>query len=487
MKYRRFAAGSALVLGILLVLGIWGYQVYRKSVRVCQSIFSPQMSTQVAVNELRWWWKPASLVIPRLPVFGNTPLTDGVHALQAANEAILNLPTLLGFTTTRHYVVLFQNNMELRPTGGFLGSYAEIWMKEGKISDIRIQDIYVPDGQIKGYVKEPEPIKKYLFNEEHPGWRLRDSNWSPDFPEAVKAVNWFFKEGGLESIDGMVAINLLPIIHILKVTGDISLSDYGGLVISADSFYQEAQRHAEENFFPGSTQKGNFLSNVGKQLLYTLTSRAELMPRLLPILFTNFREKQIFIFIPDVLGKAWQQLGWDGRLRDYSDDYLMLVEANVGMSKANCCIDRTLTDDISIHSQVIDHHLTLTYTNHNPVTPQPPISWGGGYKNYLRVLMPSTASVAAVLVNNSQLSSTDIDEELIGDKKSIGFLVLTEGGQQSMVQVHYSIPSKKNRTYSLLFQKQSGIVGWPATITISQNGVSRRYAEKLLQHDHYFY
>ncbi len=472
---------------IFLMIGVWGYQIYRKSVRVCESIFSTHISTTAAVQDLQQWWQPATYIIPHLPVLTHTPLVDVIYSLQAVNDTIIHLPILLGLTTPRHYVVLFQNNMELRPTGGFLGSYAEMWMKEGKIADITIQDIYVPDGQIKGYVKEPEPIKKYLFNEEHPGWRLRDSNWSPDFPEAVKAINWFFKEGGLKSIDGMVAINLVPITDILTVTGNITLADYGGLVISTDSFYQEAQRHAEENFFPGSTQKGNFLSNVGKQLLYTLTSRTELIPQLLPALITNLREKHILMFIPDVLGDGWQQLGWDGRLRDYSSDYLMIVEANVGMSKANCCIDRTLTDDIQINSDTVKHHITIRYNNRNPVTPQPPIAWGGGYKNYMRLIVPKTASVAAVFVNNIPITSTDIDEELIGNKKSIGFLVLTEGGQQGTVQLMYSLPLQKSPTYSLLFQKQSGIEGWPAKITITQNGVSRIYKEDSLQHDKYFY
>ncbi len=482
----RLIIVSVIILLLFVTLGIWGIQVYRQGMRVSRSVFIAQGTTGSAINGLQWWWKPASLLIQKLPASSTGFLADQINSLKALDEVIVHLQTLLGSQSSRHYAVLFQNNMELRPTGGFLGSYAEIWMNQGKMSDIKIQDIYVPDGQIKGYVKEPEPIKKYLFNEEHPGWRLRDSNWSPDFPEAVKAINWFFKEGEIATMDGMIAINLYPITDILRVTGPIILPDYENLEITADTFYQEAQRHAEENFFPGSTQKSNFLSSVGKQLLFTITSHPDVIPRLIPVIMSHLQQKHISVFIPDALENGWQQLGWDGRLREFVSDYLMVVEANVGMSKANCCVDRTLTDDIRVDSAAIGHHISLQYVNHNPVTPQPPISWGGGYKNYLRFIIPSTASVSAVMVNNLSIPTDDIDEELIGDKKSVGFLVLTEGGQQSQVQLWYTLPFKQ-QSYSLLFQKQSGISGWPMTITVTQNGVSRIYKEKFVQRDRYFY
>jgi len=45
---------------------------------------------------------------------------------------------ILGFEGTRNYLLLFQNNMELRPGGGFIGSYGMLGIENGKIDNFKI-------------------------------------------------------------------------------------------------------------------------------------------------------------------------------------------------------------------------------------------------------------------------------------------------------------------------------------------------------------
>lgn len=387
--------------------------------------------------------------------------------LPLADEVVTHLPYLLGMDSKRHYLVLFQNNMELRPTGGFMGSFGEIWLDKGKLS-LQIQDIYVPDGQIKGYVEEPGPIRKYLFNNNHPGWRLRDANWHPDFPKATEAISWFMGEGGLDPFDGYVAINLFLISDMLHVTGPMNLIDYD-LTVSPDNFYLEAQKHAEMGFFPGSTQKGDFLRTVGFSLLTYIQQQPKLLAKMLPILIKQLEEKHLMVYVPKAEMSLWQEKGYDGGLLQPRVDYLSINEANVGITKANCCIDRNLVDEITLSNDLITHNVTLTYVNHNPPKPEPPLKWGGGYKNYMRIMLPKTVTMEYIHVNGKLLPPNQVDIEEFDDHSAAGFLVLTEGGMSSEVTLKYSVPRTDPAVpYSMLFQKQSGVEVWPMKIRIRE-------------------
>lgn len=451
---------GAIGIGIA-VLGIvffgWAVWLYQSSTRLLAAVLNRDESTAMRlIGQVQFGWKPASWLITALPA------TNATLPVKAVSELIPNLDILLGVTTPRSYVILLENNMELRPTGGFMGSYAVVKTHRGVLSSITVEDIYTPDGQIKGYVPEPEAIKKYLFNNEHPGWRLRDANWHPDFVESAKAIEWFLSEGGVSAPDGFGAITLNPLISVLRQTGPLALADYGGLKIDADNFYAEAQNHAEADFFPGSTQKRDFLTSLSKQLLFTITNQPEVTSKLMPVFWRALAHKELLLYIPDVTGPSWRLLGWDGSLRTSQSDYLMINEANVGSTKANCCIVRTLEDRIEPFEDGIHHTLTLWYRNENPAAPQPPYFWGGGYKNYLRIIVPQSSWLATVTINDVLVEPSAIDEEVLKDKKAFGFLVLIQGGESATVQIRYTVPIDAKR-YALLFQKQTGIREWPAT------------------------
>jgi len=69
--------------------------------------------------------------------------------------------------------------MELRPTGGFIGSFGLLNFENGKLGNLNVNDIYAIDGQLKGHVAPPDELLHFLGQ---PNWYMRDSNWSPDFP-----------------------------------------------------------------------------------------------------------------------------------------------------------------------------------------------------------------------------------------------------------------------------------------------------------------
>ena len=109
------------------------------------------------------------------------PLLDSYLALSE------RLPAMLGWDGPRRYLVLTQNPAELRPTGGYTGSYGIIAFDRGKITERTFQDVFLLDLPWDyPFVKPPTELANYLLGPKQP-WQLADANWSPDFPTSAQA------------------------------------------------------------------------------------------------------------------------------------------------------------------------------------------------------------------------------------------------------------------------------------------------------------
>lgn len=141
--------------------------------------------------------------------------------LYKANSSLDSLITLLSSENRRHILILFQNPAEIRPGGGFLGSYADVAIKDGQIQGIDVRDIYDPDGQLFQKIVPPYQLQTISEN-----WGARDANWFFDFPTSAKTVSNFlelskmYEENGV-TFDGVIAINIPVIQSLLEVTGPI--------------------------------------------------------------------------------------------------------------------------------------------------------------------------------------------------------------------------------------------------------------------------
>lgn len=374
------------------------------------------------------------------------------------------LPRLVAEGEHKEYLVLLQNNMELRPTGGFLGSYARVSFTDGYLDSVKVEDIYVPDGQLPGYVEPPAPIKQYLNSN---GWLLRDSNWNPDFSQAAPVIEWFFKQGKEPEADGVVAVNLFVAQDLMRAVGPIYLADYQETV-TAENLFAKAEVHSEVDFFPGSTQKRDFLSLVAKQLMEKVKAanwRTQI--KIVRAIRDSWRRKHILVWMKDnQITQVVRRFNWDGKLVSDDGDYLMLVEANLGVNKTNCCLERKINQKVTLAADgQLQEELTINYKNNNPVTPNPPKFWGGGYKNYLRVYLPKAVQLGSVKINQALLQLNEVDQERVGDFLVVGFLVEVGGGEAGEVTVNYRQPVKDAKVYRLKVQKQSGTSDDPYSLT----------------------
>jgi len=346
------------------------------------------------------------------------------------------------------YIVLLQNNTELRASGGFMGSFVKLKTQNSKLKTMEVEDIYQPDGQVVGYVEPPAPIKKaFPFG----SWKLRDANWDVDFSVAGEQIAWFLEQGG-EKVDGIIAVNLSFVNLLLGYLGEIKTVTYDERV-TAQNLAQLAQTYSEVN-----KEKRDFLGAVGAALFERIKTIGPIgQMRLIGLVYKELQKGQILVWMKDQeLASSVQRLGWDGGLGNYGGDYLYIVESNLGANKANCCVTRSVKQTVNSLSQSLRERLTIKWENSSQFeNPQPPVFWGGNYINYVRVVIPAAAQV-------KDAEKYDIEER--GRFKIVGFWVTVPAGGEATVQLEYKSVRAGER--EMLVRRQPGIESFPYKLVV---------------------
>lgn len=358
------------------------------------------------------------------------------------------IPDVLGANKNTTYLVLFQNNLELRPTGGFIGSYGLVTFEKGRLSDMIISDVYSIDSQLKGHIEPPDVLKEQLGIT---SWYLRDSNWDPDFTESAKRAEWFLDKEIGKSVNGVIAVNLDPIKELLSFTGPIFLSDLNE-EISTTNFYDKAQEEVNNNSFLTDSRKTSFLTPLTRNILSDF-SKTDTKRRfeMLRILYHNFESKDIQVFLHnEKVQKFFSESNWDGSINsnrcatDCYQDLVGLVEANVGQNRANQFIKRNVAVEVSIINGKIVRNLKFDIINTANASLGPP----GKYKVYLRLLIPKEVNIITGKVEQ-------VIEVLPGESKSAEFV--WESAMPSGID--------KDKYY-LHYRKQSGIEPHHFSLTV---------------------
>lgn len=395
---------------------------------------------------------------------------------EQAREIIDVTPEILGARQRRTYLVLFQNNMEIRPTGGFIGSFGLITFEKGRLLDFEIQDVYSADGQLRGHVEPPAKLGEFLGLS---GWYLRDSNWDPNFPTSARRAEWFLEKEIGRSVDGVIGVDLFTLEKILEQVGEVYLPDYDEK-ISSKNFFERAQYHIEAGFFPGSTGKKDYLGTVADALFEEIKSRQKnLMAKIATSLYLSLEGKDILVYLhfPQAAGVI-SQLGWDGAIGGVDctkawpekcfPDFLMLVEANVGINKANFWMKREIRHEIEINKEgKVAKKTVIDYENRSPNDIFP----AGRYKNYLRIFTPLGSTLDEVkIIQGTEEKEPKVDQQDEHKKTVFGFLVEVPVGERRRVEIDFSLPEDQTFSegnYVFLWQKQPGAFADPVSVKIS--------------------
>ncbi|MEK7559041.1 MAG: DUF4012 domain-containing protein [Patescibacteria group bacterium] len=398
------------------------------------------------------------------------------------------------------YLVLFQNNMELRPGGGFIGSYGILSLDRGKLMDFSIHDVYDADGQLKVHVEPPYAIRRYLPSVH---LYLRDSNFNVDFTESAStAANFLFLETG-QKADGVIGVDVSFVKELISALGEINVPEYNEK-INEHNFFKVTESHVEKNFFPSSTQKKDFLGALFTAIKNNLSERKNIpYPQILKALFTAIEEKHVlFAFSDNNIQKSFSANGWSSRLDDYRDssqinDFLGINEANLGVNKANFFVGRSLRYELNIKDDgSLSSSAILNLRNDSNAWP------GGDYKTYVRIITPQGSSLTSIIIDGqTQKITSAITDPLIYEKKGFkppaglevekyeengktiyGILTIVPQGKSKKIVFNYTLSRKISlksplSIYSLKLFKQPGtenypfdfIASYPPSVTVSSS------------------
>lgn len=404
-----------------------------------------------------------------------TLVVDGKPMLEAA-------PYLVGRGVERKYLVVFQNDKELRPTGGFMTGYSIITVKDGKVEPVRSDDIYNIDKRYKAHIKAPQPFLDRIKvpYSANPNWRLRDMNWSADFKSAM---NLFFEEAkstktaGLQNVDGIIAVDTNILVDILKITGKIGVPGYGNYSADTDKrcncpqviyeleSYADVEKPIVWDPNTGKIVYGEIVDNrkevlgplVNSVLANALAQPKTKFPDLTNALLKNLQEKHVMMYIFDEkTQKALEAFGIAGRIREYDGDYLSVVDANLGGRKANMYFTQEVRDEIEVKGDKAVHNLTITYRN-----PEKHDGWlNSVLPNYMRVYVPQGAK----LIDSSGAGDIEVMEDL---GKTV-FAGLFELRPEGVAEVHLSYELPKKNNYKMLIQTQPGKAPFHYTINFGR-------------------
>lgn len=422
-----------------------------------------------------------------------------LNALIAEGKNIISVASgVLGQSGTRRYLIAFQNNLEVRPTGGFIGSLAVVDVANGKVTKLTVPSggSYDYKGQLTEHLLAPEPMR--LVN---PDWQLQDANWWPDFETSAKKLVWFYEKSGGPSTDGVITLTPDVVTDLLEIVGSIDLQQQYGMTVDAQNFVRDVIMQIQEKRDSALAHPDANVDDKPKQIIADLVpivldkvfTAASADPlKILTIVENHIRQKNILFYSPDKgMQSSLSQLGWTGSMRATERDYVSVVDTNIGGGKTDGVIDETVEHAATVQQDgsITD---TVTVTRVHLGDAADPIT-GDDNKDYIRLYVPQ----GSMLLDAQGFVRPDTKEFLVPFENAIADATLekvsghpvtdtvtgmTTGnefgktvfsnwmivkpGETARASITYRLPfkiafptwpwQKGNQMYSLLVQKQSG-------------------------------
>ncbi|TSC94319.1 MAG: hypothetical protein Athens101428_362 [Candidatus Berkelbacteria bacterium Athens1014_28] len=302
------------------------------------------------------------------------------------------LANIIGKNGKKSYLVLFLNNAEIRPGGGFIGSFARIDFENGKLVKIDFEkNIYTLDQAYiaaGNHIFPPDELKSLTSD-----WLMRDSNLSADFSESAKKTAWFYQQESGNKVDGIFALDTTFFRHLLSITGPIPMPEYN-LNVGANNFLPEVQYQVEIGYFQNDQGK---VENQPKKIL------ADLLPKFLLEVFKEknssalsaaisqaVEEKHLLLYFENQkIEDLAVGIGAGGEIQRSSGDYFYQSDANIGGYKSSLNIAESVVQSVEIGSSGDLSEKLSIIRKHNGTN-----NWPDGINNnFLKIYLPQTAKI----------------------------------------------------------------------------------------------
>jgi Protein of unknown function (DUF4012) len=300
----------------------------------------------------------------------STKLSSAQTTVQSADDGLTALLAFIGGSGPRQYLVLSENPDEIRPTGGFFGSYGLLSANGGQLhldqyGDIQDwltanpNDLVAPAQSGPPFNLSDPPIPETLAN----------VNTSPDWPQVAQLALQLWRQGGQQG-DGVVSFTPEFMARVLAVVGPVSVPSYNETV-TAKNVIEKLNYYTHVLPPPPGTDRKAFLSPLGQAVMSKLISAPPSQwVGLATALGKAFGAGELLVWSRDSAVEAiLARRGWDGAVPATRGDFFSVAEFDYE-SKNGGGITRSFDHDVTIGTDGSAHiTTTITFTNHESAGP----------------------------------------------------------------------------------------------------------------------
>lgn len=433
---------------------------------------------------------------------------DGKLYLADELKLLAVFPEMMGANRPRTYLIMAQNEDEVRATGGFLSGAGRLTVDNGQIVELSFQDASgVDNWRDKPYDLPPEPLYELMALEL---FLFRDANYWPDFPTSAEKAMELYRYGQdqVTPFDGAIAIDQQFVAMLLAVTGPLQVPELettvssGNLIANLREAWGAGDDEAHADWI---RERKDFLGPLARAIQAQFLDNFDALDPLYlaETVHQAANEKHLQIYVRDPRTAAiLNEIDWDGRQEWRANaDRLMIVETNVGYNKVNPLVSRAIQYDVQIADEgTATANLAITYRHMGQDSGAPcgqiiPYAEGITYEtlidqcywNFVRIYVPAGANpselaqhplppeTAAVGTGWGSKGSTIGDDGNGGDVITSQFVL--PRGQTLTSNYSYKLPRIVSgddvRRYRLDLGKPSGLEPYPVTIHVTlPNGFS---------------
>jgi Protein of unknown function (DUF4012) len=285
---------------------------------------------------------------------------------------------------THHMLIFLDNPSEMRPGGGFLGSYADVSIAGGNITDVSVHDIADADLAFTKDVVPPQQLQLIVDR-----WRPADANWFFDFPTSASKTIQFFDESALYAttstatstatatapIDGAIAVTPQVVSDLLSITGPMTVGT-PSTTFTADNFLVQVQKIVQDGQATDVTYPKQVLRDLSQAIFASLaSSTSDEKAALLGNVEGWIMDRDLMAYFEDpTLENFAQEYGASGAVyplpSNFNGDYLAAVDANVGGGKSDIYVSSTVAYTAVINADgTLTDHVVVTRAHHGNTSP----------------------------------------------------------------------------------------------------------------------
>lgn len=413
-------------------------------------------------------------------------ITEVVHTFSDYRPIMSELAKMAGAEEAQKYLILFQNDNELRPTGGFLTAYSIVKVDKGRVIPEKSGDIYDLDLKFRQNTAIPKELGRYLITERY--WHLRDMNIYPDFKKSMETFYQNYQTIPSEpgDIDGIIAVDTQLLTWLLEVIGPVQVAGYGTFSAEVDKrcdcpqvVYALSEIITRPTPYLREDRKGVLGPLMSGILSKTYELDKSRFPELINVALNSMKARHVQLYFVDEQSQiAAEKIRAAGRLYQLDNnfknwqfgqnqDFLAIVNTNLGGAKSNLFINHDLKISVTApENNYITNTVEITYRNSakadNCNLEAGQLCLNATLNDWIRLYLPPNSELIEIQGLEDQEEVYEEEGYTVID----GFFKLEPLGL-AKIRLSYKVPYQDQENYNLRLWKQGGIDPVPVLIDVT--------------------